>query len=225
MALSSGIQESPEADLDHLQERPTVCLHDILLGTCFWNVTDMNMEILRSDLTGMTLDAQKKVDDLTKYSVSTDQSLPLINFMNSTVKHFTGTSIHLSMFHSSISVNTQDITTPLVVTTSSTTEIYNCSFQGINYTGNMVLKESAIDTALIFHVKDNSTIRMRGCLIENIRVDLGCDVSAVLYAQNSQVSIYNSILTRNTAKWGVIMAITSDVVINESTFSQNAGKP
>ena len=224
MAWSSGIQKSP--NLDSPLEKPTVFLHDITLGTCFWNVTGMNMDIWKSDLTGTTLDVQKESDDLiTKHSVSTDQSLPLINFVNSTVRYFTGTSIHLNMFHSSISVNTDDIIRPLVVMTSSTAEIYNCSFHGIDHTGNVVLKESNVDTALIFYVKDNSTIRIRDCFIENIQVDLGYDVTAVLYARNSQLVIYNSILTRNSAKWGGIVAIASDVVIKNSVFSKNAGKP
>ncbi len=183
----------------------------------------MNAEISKSELTGMTLNA-----------VNTGYSLPLIRFVNSTVKQFTGTFIHLEMSDSRITVNTLDIASTIFVMISSTVEINNCSFHGIQHITDrehveqdsnrtFPFHDGVEDSAVIFTVYENSSITIRECLFENIQVDMRHDVSAALRADDSQVEIHNSIFTRNQAQWAVVEGLASNVTVVDSVFSHNTG--
>ncbi len=184
----------------------------------------MNAEISKSDLAGMTLYAQKTVDDKTKHGVNTNDSLPLIKFVNSTIKQFTGTFIHLEMSDSWIPVDTMDIVSPIFVMRSSIAEIINCSFHGIQHKKDLGSFGNAFDTAIIFDVEDNSAIKITECVFENVQIDMGYDVSAALYAVYSQVEIHNSIFTRNKARFAVVLGLVSNMTVVDSVFSHNTGQ-
>ncbi len=194
----------------------------------------MNAEISKSDLTGMTLCVQKTVDDKAKHDVNTDENLPLIKLLNSTVKHFNGTYIHLEMSDSWIPVNTSDIASPIFVMISSIVVISNCSFHGIHQIEDREPVEHDSKKPFPFNgdyvetsaaVYKNSTIIIRDCVFENIQVDMGYDVSAALYAVHSKVDINNSIFTRNQAQWAVVYVENkTNMTVVDSVFSHNTGQ-
>ncbi len=210
-------------------------LHGITLGTCFWNITNMNVHLVKSHLAGMTLHADKKIHGSIEHGLNTDRGLPVVKISNATIMHFSGTSIHLIISDSWIAVNTQDIVSPIFVMSSSTVEIYNCTFHGIqdmydHGPGSVpVLRPGHPPgvqvnvSSVIFDVHEHSHITMSKCVFENIKPDLQYNMSAALYANNSHVVIYNSNFTRNTAYWAVIHVESSDVMIKDSGFSNNTG--
>ncbi len=171
----------------------------------------------------MTLNVKGDDNKKNRDEVNIYESRPLIVFEKSTVKHFIGAKINLKILESVIVVNTHAIDSPVFVIRCSTAEIFNCTFLGIKNSEKKNPKENDIDTAVIFDVQERSRITIQECLFENIQVDMSYDVSAAVYAENSQMEIYHSNLSFNTAQWGVIMGVASNLTVNESVFSSNIG--
>ncbi len=223
MTLTEWNSQSPvSSSVKTLWLRPTVALHSMAMSRSFWKVINLNMEILKSNLMDMTLHVYGTNARSTENEEIINQSLPLIEFVNSTIKHIIGTGIQLKMIDSLIAVNTQHIVSQMFVIWSSTAEIDNCIFHGVGNMESQDSSEGVLDTAVIFDV-EYSQIAIRDCLFENIQVDMSLDVSAALYAENSQVEIYNSNFTKNMAQWAVISGVTSNVTLIYSVFSHNTG--
>ncbi len=216
MTVSVWDNQSPESSGGKpVWPRPTVAIHSITLSRSFWNVINLNVDILQSNLTGMTLDMRGTNE------INNRLSLPLIVFVNSTIKHFIGTSVQLKMFDSLIAVNTQDIVYPMFVMKSSSADIYNCTFYGVGNMESQDSSEDILDNAVVFDIEYIGHFAIRGCVFENIQVDESYAVSGALYAENSQVEISNSTFTKNKAVWAVIMGIRSNLNVSDSVFSNN----
>ena len=202
--------------------RPTVALQHIKLSECYWNVLNLNTEILKCDLTEMTLNIQGNGDRKARNEVNIKESRPLIVFDNSTIKHFIGADIQLNMFDSLIEVNTVDIFSPMFVMRSSIVDLSNCTFHGSENVEKQDYNKNGIGPAVIFYVEESRMV-IQECLFENIQVDMSYPVSAAVCAINSHVEVFYSIFTKNTAHWAVINGLASKVTVSESVFSFNTG--
>ncbi len=230
---STGVQNS---DSSSPQERPSVILRGITLGTCFWSIINMSVYVIKSNLTGMTLHAEKKIYGRLELELNKDRGLPVVYISNATIMQFSGTYIHLILSDLWITVNTQNILSPIFMMRSSTADIDNCTFHGIQdmrYPGpgendtktTLHLDGDHMESySVLFAAHDSSRISIRNCVFENIQVDSGYKVAAALHAENSHVAMHNSIITRNKAYSAVFLIEASDVLIKDSVFSHNTGK-
>ncbi len=170
----------------------------------------------------MKLDVKGYTHKQRRNKVDLAQGLPRVVLNNSTIKALNGTFIRLRMFDSLISVETHNITSPVFLLSFSNAEICNCTFHSIqniqeNYSGESIMTHS-----VIFDVIERCKIIIKECVFENIQIDM--DLSAVLYAVDSQIEIHNSIITKNMAHSAAITCIASKLVVRKSVFSHNSGK-
>ncbi len=156
-------------------------------------------------------------------NMSSEQIIPTIEFVNSTIKHFTGTMVQLNMFDSMIAVNTVDIASPMFVLRSSTVKISNCIFHGNNNTSETNLNENTSNTSVIFDVEENSKVMVTECVFENIQVDMKYDRAAAFFTLDSELEIHKTIFHKNKVFHANILAGASIVTITYSVFSHNRG--
>ncbi len=210
---------------DTSQQNPSVFFHNVTLGICFWNIINLDAEILISDLKEMMLNIKGSNEVIRNKDISS--RVPHILLVNSTVKSFMGMNILLTMHDSLIMVNTQEVVSSVFVIMSSTVGISNCTFLGINNDTNMPRKDTDRNTgkgSFIYGVGSMSKIVIRESLFENIQMpDIRYDVSTVIYVERSQIEIYNSSFMNNTAISAAIHGTASNLTVAESVFSENLG--
>ncbi len=159
-----------------------ITLHEITFASCYWNVINLNVDIIKSDLKGMILNVKGSARD----EVSIGQNLPLIMFVNSTIKNFVGTHIQLKMYDSSTTLDGHNLVLPVFAINHSTAEVSNSTFKGNGKIVHKDSKSNGIEDSAIFKV-DDSQIVLTNCMIEKVQMDKGYDIYAVIYAKNSQM--------------------------------------
>ncbi len=205
-------------------------LAKIHLGLCYWNITDLNVQIIQSVIPEMRLNIIGS--NKTNVQKTLIQDMPFVHVFNTSIQHFHGIGIHLQMFSSVTIVDTSTLG-PLITLQSSIADITSSKFQGVVgreqnprafATGNK--SDSSTDfkyDAMCFNLK-YSTGTFDDCVFENIQVELvGYLMSPVLCALNSYVDIQKSIFRNNSGGLPSVYLRTSHGNITDSMFLYNFG--
>ncbi len=180
----------------------TVTLSGIQLQTCYWNITDLNVQISNSFLQNTTLVIGK----------STKNELLSAIVSNSTIKHLNGSHIHLKV-EDTLMTKHRNTTVALFSVDSSKVSMINCTFRNIYAKGQYryttaVLK--AVESLVEIH---NSTFAFNFASLSNI------------FGNKSEILVTSSVFHDNTARYGgSIAAVESTVSVVESSFERNQAR-
>ncbi len=211
----------------------TVTLSGIQLQTCYWNITNLNLNISKSLLPEMTLTIdEKKRNHLTGFN-----QLSVIVY-NSTVQHLIGSCINLSISEVFI-IDPQESDKPVFMLKSSWVEIVASRFHGINVTGerdesaavlyihdcqaNMKSSHFSSNSAYQGTIStDDSRMTVSNCKFQQNQGYYG----GALSTTKSSVSLILSEFKRNQAPEGGAMNIQdrSELTIHNCKFQQNQAK-
>ncbi len=210
----------------------TVTLYGIQIQTCYWNISDLNLNISKSLLPEMTLTIdERKRNNLKGFNK------PSVIVYNSTVQHLIGSSINLHILQVYI-IDPQTSDKPIFMLESSWVEIVDSRFHGINVT-----RETDQSAAVLYiydcqakvessHFSSNSahrgTIRsdtsrmtVSNCKFQQNQGEYG----GALCVIRSNVSLMSSEFKGNQAKQGGALNIQhrSELTIYNCKFQQNQG--
>ena len=183
----------------------SVILSGIQLQTCYWNISGLKLSISKSLLPKMTL----TIGERKKNHPHSMDNLPVI-LHNSTVEHLIGSCINLLVFGVFI-IGPRQSNKPVFLLESSTIDIINSRFHGINVT------VEAIESAAVLYI-DNCQAKVKSSHFSSNSVFAG-----TISSENSRISVSNCKFQQNQGTYygGALFMIQSNVSLMSSEFKWN----
>ena len=203
MTLSPWPARTIQSRVNAAKQRPTVMFTGIKLGSCYWNIINLDIKIQKSQLLRMTIWILGNNGARIKKNMYTKEDLLLVQIFNSTLHQMIGRRISLEISNSMFTLFEQNVVSPVFNLDSCTVEISmskfytnkaikgNFSALQVNQPGMSIFrvdgKKSVPVSGVFFHITD-SRILITESIFENIKVNLEAEL-VVLRTDFSHVEI------------------------------------
>ncbi len=181
----------------------TVTLSGIQLRTCYWNIWDLNLNIIKSILPSLTMNISK-----TKSNNQFGDNYLVSNIDNSSIKHLVGSSINLHVSNVFI-IDPKQSNQPVFMLENSVIEFVDSRFHGVQISG-------FTDDSAVLHV-NNSKASIKYSDFSSNSAPAGIIASA-----NSRISVCNCKFQQNKGvNQGALFVTQSSVSLMSSEFKWN----